>query len=72
MSDQTNWFNFTPASPYAVPGSLGYICSRIRAQSPKIRARWRESSRNNWIRRQSKRIVIRQWLDERAQEKMLG
>lgn len=43
---------------------LGLILRKIREQSRATRKRWAESSRNNAIRRQAKRLVIRQWRDE--------
>ena len=45
---------------------LSFILSNIRRQSPATRARWAESSRNNPHRRQTKRLVIRQWLESRV------
>lgn len=41
-----------------------FILGKIRQQKPKTRARWKSRRNDNEARRQAKRIVIRQWIDE--------
>lgn len=43
--------------------ATAYILSRIRALSPRQRAKWREKN-DTLLRREAKRIVVAQWLAE--------